>query len=75
MCLDFRFENIDRKGSIITETHVHNQFRTLCARARGCVHVHVFNFVMIGQNISNDGDKGVHNCNRPTFIEPSDIRE
>ena len=28
-------------------------------------------FVMTGQNISNDGDKGVQSCIRPTFIEPS----
>ena len=48
---------------------VHNQFRTLCARARGCVHV--FDFVMTRQNISNDGDKGVQICISPTFIEPS----
>ena len=27
-------------------------------------------FVMTGQNISNDGDKGVHICISLTFIEP-----
>ena len=27
-------------------------------------------FVMTGQNISNDGDKGVQICISPTFIEP-----
>ena len=26
---------------------------------------------MTGQNISNDGDKGVKICTSPTFIEPS----
>ena len=28
-------------------------------------------FVMTGQNIFNDGDKGVQICISPTFIEPS----
>ena len=27
-------------------------------------------FVMTGQNISNDGDKGVQICISPMFIEP-----
>ena len=44
--------------------HVHNQ----CARARCCVHV--FDFVMTGRNICNDGDKGVQIFISPTFIEP-----
>ena len=36
--------------------HVHNQG----ARARGCVLYMYLFFVMTGQNIFNDGDKGVH---------------
>ena len=44
--------------------NIHNQ----CARARG--YVHVFDFCYDGQNISNDGDKGVQICISPTFIEP-----
>ena len=28
-------------------------------------------FIMTGQNISNDGDKGVQICIGPTFNEPS----
>ena len=40
------------------------------------MHVHVvvymfLIFVMAGQNVSNDGDKGVQICISPTFIEPS----
>ena len=40
----------------------------LCARVRRCVHV--FDFVMIEQNISNDSHKDVQICISPTFIEP-----
>ena len=36
--------------------HNHNQ----CARARGCVLYMYLIFVMTGQNIFNDGDKGAH---------------
>ena len=36
-----------------------------------CVVVYMYLiFVMTGQNISNDGDKGVQFCISPTFIEP-----
>ena len=64
--LRFRIENIDRTGSMITDTHVHNRFRTLCARARGCVHV--FDFCHDWTKC----DKGMQSCARPTtFIEPS----
>ena len=46
--------------------HVHNQ----------CGMYMYLIFVMTGQNISNDGDKGVHICISPTFIEPREfIRE
>ena len=38
--------------------------------ARVVVYMYLI-FVMTGQNISNDGDKGVQICISPTFIEPS----
>ena len=38
--------------------------------ARVIVYMYLI-FVMTGQNISNDGDKGVQICISPTFIEPS----
>ena len=43
--LDSRFENIydtERSERLNDHSHVHNQFRTVCARARGCVHVFDF---------------------------------
>ena len=73
MCLDSRFENIydtERSERLNDHIHVHNQFRTLCARVRGCVYTFLI-FVLTGLNISNDGDKGVQICISPTFIEPS----
>ena len=57
--LRFSFERLN------DHRHVHNQ----CARARGCVYMYLI-FVMTGQNISNDGDKGAQICISPTFIEP-----
>ena len=38
--------------------------------ARVVVYMYLI-FVMTGQNISNDGDKGVQICISPTFTEPS----
>ena len=41
-----------------------------CVHARVVVYMYLI-FVMTGQNISNDGDKGVQICISPTFNEPS----
>ena len=58
----------DQKGSIITVTLTINLGHGVHAR----VVVYMFLiFVMTGQNISNNGDKGVQICISPTFIEPS----
>ena len=55
------------KGLTCLDSHFENTLylRQLCARARGCVHV------FTGQNISNDGDKGLQICVSPPFNEPS----
>ena len=42
---------------------------TINVHARVVVYMYLI-FVMTGQNISNDGDKGVQICISPTFIEP-----
>ena len=41
-----------------------------CVHARVVVYMYLI-FVIPGQNIFNDGDKGVQICISPTFIEPS----
>ena len=46
----------------------HRRIHDQCARACG-VYMYLI-FIMIGQNISNDGDKGVQICISSTFIEP-----
>ena len=58
----------DQKGSMITVTFTINLGH--CVHARVVVYMYLI-FVMTGQNISNDGGKGVQICIRPTFIEPS----
>ena len=42
---------------------------TINVHARVVMYMYLI-FVMTGQNISNDGDKGVQICISPTFIEP-----
>ena len=42
--------------------------------ARVVVYMYLI-FVMTGQNISNDGDKGMQICTSQTFIDPASIRE
>ena len=46
----------DQKGSMITDTFTINLGN--CVHARVVVYMYLI-FVMTGQNISNDGDKGV----------------
>ena len=62
----------DQKGSMITDTFTINLGH--CVHACVVVYMYLI-FVMTGQNISNDGDKGVKICISPTFIEPVFIRE
>ena len=57
-----------QKGSMITVTFTINLGQ--CVHARVDVYMYLI-FVMTGQNISDDGDKGVQICISPTFIEPS----
>ena len=42
---------------------------TINVQARVVVYMYLI-FVMTGQNISNDGDKGVQICISPAFIDP-----
>ena len=42
---------------------------TINVHARVVMYMYLI-FVMTGQNISNDGDKGAQICISPTFIEP-----
>ena len=42
---------------------------TINVHARVVMYMYLI-FVMTGQKISNDGDKGVQICISPTFIEP-----
>ena len=58
----------DQKGSMITVTFTIHLGQ--CLHARMVVYMYLI-FVLTGQNISNDGDKGVQICISPTFIEPS----
>ena len=58
----------DQKGSMITVTFTINLGH--CVHACVVVYMYLI-FVMTGQNISNDGDKGVQICISPMFIEPS----
>ena len=58
----------DQKGSMITVTFTINLGH--CVHAHVVVYMYLI-FVMTGQNISNDGDKGVQICISPTFIESS----
>ena len=58
----------DQKGSMITDTFTINLGH--CVHTRLNVYMYLI-YVMTGQNISNDGDKGVQICISPTFIEPS----
>ena len=53
---------------MITDTFTNNLGH--CVHARVVVYMYLI-FVMTGQNISNDGDKGVQICISPTFIGPS----
>ena len=57
-----------QKGSMISVTFTLKLGQ--CVHARVVVYMYL-NFVMTGQNISNDGDKCVLICISPTFIEPS----
>ena len=54
-----------QKGSMITDMFTNNLEH--CVHACMVVYMYLF-FVMTGQNISNDGDKGVQICISPTFI-------
>ena len=62
----------DQKGSMITVTFTINLGH--CVHTRVVVYMYLI-FVMTGQNISNDGDKGAQICIRPMFIEPSVYQE
>ena len=42
---------------------------TINVHARVVMYMYLI-FVLTGQNISNDGDKGVQICISPTFFEP-----
>ena len=68
MCLDSCFKNIYDAERSDTDKFTINLGH--CVHPHTVVYMYLI-FATTGQNVSNDGNKGVQICISPTFIEPS----